>query len=119
MRTQRLSTRIPFRKRIEYGLRDPNSVGYTFNLSEKGIGIKGNRVFSPQSNIVMQIYVSGNDLEECSMDEIIRVKGTVAWKSPALPGMLQAMGIKLSSQSDELKNHLPTKNKPISATSFE
>jgi PilZ domain-containing protein len=100
---QRLSTRIPFRKRVKYGLGDSTSVGYTFNLSENGIGIEANRVFSPRSNIAIQMYVSGDDLEESSMDEIVRVEGTVAWTSPALPGMLPAMGIKFSSGSNEIK----------------
>jgi hypothetical protein len=90
--------------RVKYVLDDSTSVGYTFNLSENGIGIKANRVFSPQSNILVQIYISGNDLEESSMDGIIRVQGSVAWLSSALPGILPAMGIKLSSRSNEIKS---------------
>jgi PilZ domain-containing protein len=101
---RRLSARIPFRKRVKYGLGDSTSVGYTFNLSENGIGIKANRVFSPRSKILVQIYISGNDLDESSMDEIIREEGTVAWTSPALPGILPTMGIKFSIRSDEIKS---------------
>ncbi len=100
---RRLSARIPFRKRVKYGVGDSTSVGYTFNLSENGIGIKANRVFSPQSKIEIQIYMSGTDLEESSMDEIIREEGTVAWISPALPGILPTMGIKFSGRSNEIK----------------
>lgn len=104
MANQRLSTRIPFRKRVKYGVGDSTSVGYTFNLSENGIGIKANRVFSPRSNILIQVYISGDDLEGCSMDEIIRVEGTVAWVHPAFPGILPAMGIRFSSRTNEIKS---------------
>ncbi len=104
MANRRLSTRIPFRKRVKYGLADSSSVGYTFNLSEDGIGIKGNRVFSSRSKILIQIHVSETDLEESSMDEIIRLEGTVAWVSPALPGILPIMGIKFSSRSHNIRS---------------
>jgi hypothetical protein len=67
-------------------------------LASKQIGFS-----PPRSKLSFQIYVSGDDLEECSMDEIIRIEGAVAWVSPALPGTLAAMGIKLSSRSNEMK----------------
>jgi hypothetical protein len=101
---QRLSTRIPFRKRVKYRVGDSTSVGYTFNLSENGIGIKANRVFSPRSNIVIEIYTSGSNLEESSMGEIIRIEGTVVWASPAFPGILPAMGIKFTSRTNDIKS---------------
>lgn len=37
--------------RVKYGLSDPTSVGYTFNLSEDGIGVKAHRVLPPRSKI--------------------------------------------------------------------
>jgi hypothetical protein len=101
--TRRLSERIPFRKRVKYGLSNHALAGYTFNLSEDGIGIKSNRVFSSRSKIVIQICISGTDLQESSMDEIIKLEGTVAWVSPVLPGILPTMGIKFSNRSNDIR----------------
>jgi hypothetical protein len=49
------------------------------------VGIKADRVFHPQSRIMVHIYVG---------DEIIKLEGIVAWVSPALPGVISSMGIK-------------------------
>jgi PilZ domain len=100
---RRLSERIPFRKRVKYGLSGHALAGYTFNLSEDGIGIKANRVFSPRSKILVQIYISGTDLQGSSMDEIIKLEGTVAWVSYVLPGIISTMGIKFSNRSNDIK----------------
>lgn len=103
---RRVSRRIPFRKRVKYGLSDsPTSAftGYTFNLSEDGIGVKTHRVFLPRSKILIQIHTSGVDLEESRMDEIIKLEGTVTWVSPTLPGILPTMGIKFSSRSKDIR----------------
>ena len=100
---RRLSARIPFRKRIKYGLSDHALAGYTFNLSEDGVGIKAHRVFPPRSKISIQIHVSGTDLEESSMNDIIKLEGTIAWVSPVLPGILSTMGIKFSRRSSDIR----------------
>jgi Tfp pilus assembly protein PilZ len=92
---QRLSTRIPFRKRVKYGSSDPTSAGYTFNLSEGGIGIKADRVFHPKSRIIVHIYTE---------DEIVKLEGVVVWVSPALHGILSTMGIKFSSRINDIKS---------------
>jgi PilZ domain-containing protein len=95
MANQRLSMRVPFRKRVKYGLSDPVSVGYTFNLSEGGIGIKADRVFHPKSRITVHIYTE---------DEIVKLEGVVIWVSPALPGILSTMGIKFSTRINDIKS---------------
>lgn len=103
---RRVSRRIPFRKEVKYGLSNsPNSTfaGYTFNLSEGGIGIKAHRVFSPQSKISIQIHMSGADLEGSHMNDIIKLDGTVAWVSRVLPGILPTMGVKFLNRSSDIK----------------
>ncbi len=94
MSNRRQSARIPFRKRVKYGLSDPTFVGYTFNLSEGGIGIKADRVFHPRSRIITHIYIE---------DEIVRLEGVVVWVSPILPGVISSMGVKFSSRTDDIK----------------
>ena len=94
MANRRLSVRIPFRKRVKYGSSEPNFVGYTFNLSEGGVGIKADRVFHPQSRIIIHIYIE---------DEIVKLEGVVVWVSPTLPGIISAMGIKFLSRADDIK----------------
>jgi PilZ domain len=103
MANRRLSQRILFRKNVKYGLSNYPFAGYTFNLSEDGIGIRAQRVFPPRSKIIIQILVNGTDLEESRMDEIIKFEGTVAWVSPVLPGIFSTMGIKFLSQSNDIK----------------
>ena len=94
MANRRQSVRIPFRKRVKYGSSEPTFVGYTFNLSEGGVGIKADRVFHPQSRIIIHIYIE---------DEIVRVEGVVVWVSPTLPGVISTMGVKFSSRTDDIK----------------
>jgi hypothetical protein len=103
---RRASRRIPFRKKVKYGLSNsPNSMfaGYTFNLSEGGISIKAHRVFSPRSKISIQIYMSGADLEGSTMNDIIKLEGTVVWVSRVLPGILPKMGVKFLDRSSDIK----------------
>jgi hypothetical protein len=104
MTDRRLSRRTPFRKRIKYGSTDdPGLVGYSFNISQSGIGIKANRVFRPRSRILIHIYVGGAALE-LGEDEIIRLEGIVAWTSHLLPGITPTMGVKILNSSDDIKH---------------
>jgi len=100
---RRVSRRIPFRKRVKYGLSDSAFAGYTSNLSEGGIGVKAHRVFPPRSKISLLLHLDDANLEESSMAEIIKLEGTVAWVSPILPGILPTMGIKFSNRSNDIK----------------
>jgi PilZ domain. len=92
---RRLSTRIPFRQRIKYGSTNLTFTGYTFNLSEGGIGITTNKVLPPKSRITMHIYM-GN--------ETLKIEGIVAWTSPVLPGIQSKMGVKFSSRTDDIRD---------------
>ncbi len=100
---RRESRRIPFRKKVKYRLPDSDFAGYTFNLSEGGIGVKAHRVFPPRSKILVQLHLDGADLEESIMAEIIKLEGTVAWVSTMLPGIIPTMGIKFSIRSNDIK----------------
>jgi PilZ domain-containing protein len=99
----RLSERIPFRTKVKYGLCDHCLEGYSFNLSEDGICIRAQRVFPSLYKILIKIPISRTNPEESSMDESIRLGGTVAWVSPAFNGILSTMGIKFSSRSNDMK----------------
>ena len=103
MTERRVSERVPFRRKIRYGLSEPSFLGYTFNLSENGIGIKASRVFPPHSRIVFHIYMNRVGLEDDYIDEVIELEGIVAWISPTLPKILPMMGIKFSSCTDDIK----------------
>src|SRR5574341_686712 len=103
MANRRISRRIPFRKRVKFGLSNQALGGYTFNLSEDGVGIKAHRMFPPRYKISIQIHMSDADLGESGMSDIIKLEGTVAWVSPVLPGILPTMGIKFSSRSHDIK----------------
>lgn len=91
---RRTSTRIPFRQRVKYGLNNHIFAGYTFNLSEHGIGITANKVFPPKSRISVNIFVG---------EEPLRLEGIVAWTSPVLPGIHSKMGVRFSSRTDDIK----------------
>jgi hypothetical protein len=106
MANRRASRRIPSRNKVKYGLlNSPNSTftGYTINLSEDGACVKARRIFPPGSKILLQLYLGSSNLGEGSMDEIIRVEGTVVWVSPTLPGIIPTMGIKFSNRNSDLK----------------
>jgi hypothetical protein len=98
MANRRLSRRIPFRKRVRYGLHGVNSSGYTVNISRNGVGIESHRVFPPRSIIEVHIYMDGKSIEDGRMDEIIVAKGVVAWVSPTLPGIHPKMGIAFTTE---------------------
>jgi hypothetical protein len=103
MSNRRRSRRVPFRKRVRYGLNNPSLLGYLSNISENGIKIEGNKVFPPGTKLVIYIYVEETSIEEGSMGEVIVLEGVVAWVTPTLPGVLPKMGIEISSKADELK----------------
>jgi hypothetical protein len=103
MSNRRRSRRVPFRKRVRYGLNKPNLLGYVSNISESGIKIEGNKVFPQGTRLVIHIYVEDTSMEEGGMQEIIALEGVVSWATPTLPGFLPKMGIEISGKPDELK----------------
>jgi hypothetical protein len=47
--------------------------------------------------------MSGADLEGSTMNDIIKLEGTVAWVSRVLPGILPTMGVKFLDRSSDIK----------------
>jgi len=92
---RRLSSRIPLKRKIKYGLSKPTLSGYTFNISENGIGIKVSRTLPPKSIVLVEIYMG---------DKVVRVEGMVAWVSSLLPAKVSTMGIRLTSRTDDIKS---------------
>ncbi len=91
---RRLSKRIPFRRKIKCGLCDPTFTGYTFDLSENGIGIKVKKMFPPKSVIVGDIYIG---------KKVVRVEGTVKWESSRLHDSSYKMGINFTGNKDKIR----------------
>ncbi len=105
----RLSQRIPFREPIKYGLDYPAFSGYTFDLSEGGIGIITSKVFPPDTELVFDMYMG---------EGVRRVEGIVARVTPILSGAASIMGLKITGHTDDIKhiymqrlNKLPNSNK--------
>ncbi|MGH7900861.1 MAG: PilZ domain-containing protein [Thermodesulfobacteriota bacterium] len=96
MEDRRLSKRIPLRRKIKYGLSDPAFSGYSFNLSESGIGIKSTKAFLNGSNAMVYIYFG---------EEIIKIEGVVARVDYHPPETGSTIGIKFTSRKDYLKLH--------------
>ena len=104
MTSRRVSRRVPFRKRVRYGLTNANFSGYTSNISENGIRIESHKIFAPRTKMVIHIHMGEIGIEEGAMEEIAILEGVVVWVSPTLPGVLAKMGIKLISRADDIKS---------------
>lgn len=75
----RRSTRLHYYKRLKYGLlngktRDGEDTfkfnGFTFNISEHGIGMQGNKGFPPNFKIEVSLFTG---------ERMIRFEGTIKW----------------------------------------
>jgi hypothetical protein len=102
MANRRLSIRVPFRKRVRYGLSNPNSSGYALNISKNGMAIESHRTFPVRSKIMIHIHIGGNTIEDGRMEEVVLVEGIISWVSHTLPGIPTKMGIKFVSKFDEI-----------------
>jgi len=91
---RRLSNRITFRSGIKYGGPNPEYRGNIFNLSAGGIGIRGKKLYPPNSTIVVV------------KDNIDRFVGKVVWSSELISGkthrMTHRMGIEFLGSGDRL-----------------
>ncbi len=90
---QRCSKRLPFRKKVTFGLSDTKTIGYTADLSESGISIRSNSLFPPKSTILAKIFLD---------DSTETLIGKVVWTSDATRGAIPSMGIKFSSRANNL-----------------
>lgn len=98
----RRSTRIPYYRKLKYGLLENRSSsdsralrfnGFTFNISEHGIGIEANRGFPPNFKISASLYTG---------DRTLRLEGTIKWLYHSSMEKWY-MGIEITSRQDEIK----------------
>ncbi|MBI5560812.1 MAG: PilZ domain-containing protein [Deltaproteobacteria bacterium] len=103
---KRTTNRIVFRYTVRYGPRKPPEfVSFVTNLSDTGLCIKTNNVFSPGTHIYMVIELPGN--------LSFNAEGTVMWAKKAPPGLVRhvknGMGIKFTQVDDGLLTIYRTK----------
>jgi hypothetical protein len=98
----RRSTRIPYYKKIKYGLLNGRSrkgdenllfSGSTFNISEHGIGMEGTKGFPPNFKIEASLFTG---------EKTIRFEGTIKWLYHSNSEKWY-MGIEISSRRDDLR----------------
>ena len=93
MKERRAKERIPKREKVEHGLSGANFLGNTLNISEYGVAIESQLVFSCNHRIVFDLH---------SEVGIIKLNGHVVWSTNSVSSLLPRMGIKLSSSIKEL-----------------
>jgi len=87
---RRLSNRITFTSGIKYGRPNPEYRGNIVDLSAGGIGIRGKKLYPPNSTIVVV------------KDDIDRFLGEVVWSSELISGKTYRMGIKFLRPGERL-----------------
>ena len=94
----RISKRVAFRNTVYYGPTDPpEHISFITDLSETGLCIQTNRVFTPGTKIYLVIETSGRRF---------RAEGVVIWAKKVPPNFIQlvknGMGIKFTRVDKEL-----------------
>lgn len=98
----RRSTRIPYYKKLKYGLLngkggeiDKKHIfnGSTFNISEDGIGMEGTKGFPPNFRIEASMFTG---------EKTVKFEGTIKWLYHSNSEKWY-MGIEVSSRKDELQ----------------
>ncbi|MBE9531629.1 MAG: PilZ domain-containing protein [Proteobacteria bacterium] len=92
--------RVPFRFIIMYGIKRPLEYrSFTADISDTGLFVKTNRVFTPGTRIYMTIKVHNNNFD---------CEGMVRWAKRVPPGLERVarcgMGIKFSTVPQGLLN---------------
>ncbi|MDA2920768.1 PilZ domain-containing protein [Desulfobacterota bacterium AH_259_B03_O07] len=65
---RRLSKRLISRKKIKYGVNNQKYNGFTFNVSESGIAINTNKLFTPGTKIIAHLFLD---------EEILKFQGVI------------------------------------------
>lgn len=98
----RRSTRIPYYKKLKYGLlssrgdSDPENLrftGFTFNLSEHGVGLEGNKGFPPNFKIRASLYTG---------EKTLTFEGIIKWLYHSNSEKWY-MGIEITSRMDDIR----------------
>jgi len=95
MAERRLSKRQEFRKIIKYGISNPEYTGFTYNISEAGIGVKTNNRLMPKARIIADLFLG---------EETLRVLGVIIWSDLGIKGFRSQMGIKITSRPERIKD---------------
>ncbi len=95
MAERRLSKRLLFRKKIKYGVSNPEYNGLTFNISESGIAIKADKLFIPATRIIADLFLD---------EEILKFQGVIIWSDLSLKGYHSQTGIKITSHPEKIKD---------------
>ena len=107
----RRSKRYPFRKRIKFGTKTPEHIGYTVNLSSNGIQVESIKLFPPDTPLVFVILDNLSDNED---NGGITFLGKVVWAKKGITNRGN-MGVEFLTQSIEIDNafkRLQGKTKP-------
>ena len=91
----RLSKRMPFRKRVKFGSKNPEYMGHTVNFSKMGIQIESTKLYPPGTPLVIEIL---DKLTSASGNNTATFLGKVIWSEK---GITQRgnMGIEFLTQS--------------------
>ncbi len=83
MAEKRKSKRVPLRVIVRYGLScPPEHTAFLTDLSDGGVNIKTNRVFTPGTRLVMEIEVD---------DTVFNAEGVVVWAKKVPPALSRIM----------------------------
>ncbi len=98
----RRSTRIPYQKKLKYGMLNNQTTGdsdalkfsgFTFNVSEHGIGIEGKQGFPPKFKIQASLFTG---------EKTLRFEGIIKWLHRSDTGKWY-MGIEVTSRMDSIR----------------
>jgi len=95
MAERRLSKRQEFRKIIKYGISNPEYTGFTYNISEAGIGVKTNNLLMPKARIIADLFLG---------EETLWILGVIQWSVLGLDGYRSRMGVKITSRPEKIKD---------------
>jgi Tfp pilus assembly protein PilZ len=95
---QRWSQRLPLRHNTKFGQQNPpGRISFITDLSEGGVCLKTNTVFSPGTKVYLDIAIESINYE---------AEGVVAWAEKAPPEIMHqikgSMGIKFTKVDKEL-----------------
>jgi len=113
IKERRLYRRIHFTENVKFGYDKPKYNGISTGLSPDGMSIISYITLVPESNIIIDIYVSRAKLVDAEMMELITVEGEVIWVKH-FPDAPSKMGIKFNKRSEKRLIRIYNSKKPRS-----